>query len=271
MSWLKVRRVAAGTGLALLQRIISQESFPALLQVHSGFCYPEGFCRSDPKTFLGNRLAFMAVLVVRVCLAYAVACILENPRRSKMFWLKVMRALRKLAGIVAVDLPSCTYGSPHLKEFKLVGCHVDLEPLRSKCACPKGTKHLPVQGKYAKQSAVYTPRLSQAIARVFVGALSRAGLESLLVNDTLLTAKWVTEASWPWDKLKHINVYESESALALLKHVALKGGDRRLVLLLDSAAAKGALAKGRSSAQALWGILSRRVPRSKSRPPSTWV
>ena len=82
---------------------------------------------------------------------------------------------------------------------------------------------------------LFTPRLLQAIARVFAEALSRAapelpspasGLESLLVNDTLVTAKWVTEASWPWDKLKHINVCESESALALLRHVALKGGDR---------------------------------------------
>ena len=194
---------------------------------------PEGFSRDDPKTFLGNRLAFMAILIVRVCLAYAVACILENPRRSKMFWLQVMRALFRLAGIVSVDLASCAYGSPHLKEFKLVGCHVDFEPLRTKCLCPKGTKHLPVQGKYAKQSAVYTPRLSQAIARVLAKSLQAvvcepplpaSGMESLLVNDTLLTAKWVTEASWSWDRPKHINLHETFFWTLLLQRVHFQKG-----------------------------------------------
>ena len=84
-----------------------------------------------------------------------------------------------------------------------------------------------------------------------------AGLESLAVNDLLLSGAWRTEAVWRWSKPRHINALETEAAVSALRCLARGGKDQRVVMILDSACARGALAKGRSSARLLQPSLRR--------------
>ena len=62
---------------------------------------------------------------------------------------------------------------------------------------------------------------------------------------------------WDWKQPAHINILESMSYVGLMRHLLVQGGDRRFNALLDSRAARGAHAKGRSSARALKPSLPR--------------
>ena len=86
-----------------------------------------------------------------------------------------------------------------------------------------------------------------------------AGFESVAVNEALLTLPlpWEVGSSWRWDNLRHINALETEAAVTVLRSLAKEGCDQRPVLILDSSCARGALAKGRSSARLLRPSLRR--------------
>ena len=75
--------------------------------------------------------------------------------------------------------------------------------------------------------------------------------ESVVINDILLQPGWETGAAWNWNCPGHINVLEGRSFVSLEKELVRQGGDRRFCALLDSRVAKGAHAKGRSSASLL--------------------
>lgn len=74
---------------------------------------------------------------------------------------------------------------------------------------------------------------------------------SVVLNDMLQASGWEVEAEWNWSQPGHINVLESRSLIALYCSLILEGGNLRFPALLDSRVAKGAHAKGRSSARVL--------------------
>ena len=185
---------------------------------------PLGFDRRLPKTWLGNFLAFRALIIFRLCLSLGVACLIENPRRSKFFWLPAVKALLRKPEVRYDWLASCAYGSPHKKEFGFLSCHAETAQLHRKC--PGGHSHLPVQGKHAKASAIYHDTVALALGSVFDRALKALppppapeaeGLEGLVVNDILASTEWEVASSWTWKSPRHINVLESDSGLALYK------------------------------------------------------
>ena len=85
----------------------------------------------------------------------------------------------------------------------------------------------------------------------------RPGLESVAVNDLLCSEGWKTVDAWPWRSPQHINLLEAKAALAVVKEVQRRGGDSKVTVLSDSAVARGAIAKGRSSSRLLRPILMR--------------
>ena len=200
-------------------------------------CYavPLGFDRLDPKTKLGNSTAFACFIVFLVAVRCKVPALLEQPRLSKMRWLPIWRWLLTLPGVSESFLASCAYGARYKKEFGLLGHLLDLDLIHRKC--PGGHQHLRVEGSITKQSAIYHPKVAAAFARVISSALlasppppdpAKPGLESVAVNDMLFGLHWSVSAVWAWRQQAHINVLEA------FKHAVLKGGDRKLVLLLDS-------------------------------------
>ena len=230
---------------------------PAQHPASRSYQNPLGFNRKDPKTLLRNILAFRCLTIMWFAWRYQAIALLKQPRLSKMAWLRFWHFLLSL-GFEEAVIASCAFGSPHRKEFRLLGWSLDMERLA--VGCPGGHTHVRIEGKFTKQSAVYVRPLAALIASVLRDALLRgnvdtqasvAGLESVVLNDLLLSTNWRVEQSWPWKYKSHINVLESHLFLSLLKSLVKTGGDCRFTALLDSRVVKGAHAKGRSSSYAL--------------------
>ena len=173
--------------------------------------------------------------------------------------MRAWRALKRLGFCEAV-IASCQFASPHKKEFIFL-LH-GLDPLRLEVKCPGGHSHVKIQGQLTKGSAVYTWPLAEHLAKEFSRVLRLGcafeergpdvfGLESVVSNDVLLTEKWRTRKCWHWKRKSHINVLEAHGGLGVLAAAASDQPDSRFVALMDSRVAKGALAKGRSSADGL--------------------
>ena len=174
-----------------------------------------------------------------------------------MAWLSAWRWLLSL-GLEEAVVASCMFGSIHRKEFRFLVHGFDTASFQVKCS--GGHPHVRVEGAYTKQSAIYAPGVVKHLACQILAALdaaslqdeaSKKGLESVVINDLLQAGKWSTIFAWSWKTPSHINVLESHAYLGLLHRLAQRGGGKRFVALLDSRVAKGAHAKGRSSAISL--------------------
>ena len=220
---------------------------------------PLGFDRLCPKTWLGNLLAFRCFVLMMVARNYDRPNLLEQPFLSKMAWLAIWRSLLT-SGFCEASVASCAFGSPYLKKFRLLCFGLDADELT--VPCRGGHRHLRIEGKFTKPSAVYVPRLAEHFAKAFFKAVrmrvlaeeekgTALGVESIVSNDILMTGSWDLELQWYWKTHSHINILESHALLALLKKLTIGGGDCRFSVLIDSRVAKCAHAKGRSSSKAL--------------------
>lgn len=178
--------------------------------------------------------------------------LLEQPRLSKMCWTHLWRSFVD-GGLGEAVVASCQFGSPHRKEFRLL-CHI-LDHQKIETRCPGGHDHVRIEGRFTKPSATYVDGLALHLAKAFRASLERlarlddepvSGFESLVTNDTLLTAPWRTSRAWTWRSKSHINVLEATTAVSLIKELAVTSPDSRQVILSDSKVAIGCLAKGRS-------------------------
>ena len=233
---------------------------PAAFPSVRSYQQPRGYNQLLDKVRLGNILAFMSLCLLYVALKQKKIGVGEQPRRSKMRWLSEWRRLVALGAVQCV-VASCAYGSPHQKEFGLIGVNVILDGIAR--SCPRNHQHIPIQGKYTKPSAIYCPGLAIAFADLFQRhlrdyeahleetRLDVDGLESILCNDVCVGLEWKDTASWNWKRQSHINVLEGKAVLRLLSKVAFRGGDVKLPFLCDSHVARSAIAKGRSPSGAL--------------------
>ena len=239
---------------------------PAAYPSVRSYRQPRGYDQSHPKVHLGNVLALVAICLLFVALKQRKIGLGEQPRRSKMRWLLEWRRLVAL-GAVECAVASCAYGSPHQKEFGLIGVNMLLDGIARRCT--RDHVHIPIQGKFTNPSAVYCPGLAVAFADLFQQhlidydqqlrseELDVFGLESILANDVSVGLSWEQTASWEWRRRSHINVLEGKAALRLFEKVAAEGGDLRLPFLCDSHVARSAIAKGRSPSGALQCLLKR--------------
>ena len=232
---------------------------PAQHPASRSYSQPWGFCRTDPKTLLGNIIALRCIAILWFAWRWEAPGLLEQPQLSKMAWLSVWLYLPQI-GFEEAVINSCALGSIHKKPFRLLGHGLDMEALRVPCF--GGHQHVRIEGKFTSASAIYHPKLAEHydIAKLFKKALDKhdapaekkvTELESVVLNDILQSGGWRVEAAWEWSQPGHINVLESRSLIALFRSLVLRGGDVRFAALLDSRVAKGAHAKGRSSAYAL--------------------
>eukprot|EP00438_Fugacium_kawagutii_P001504 Skav202550 [mRNA] locus=scaffold2011:388236:392729:- [translate_table: standard] len=195
---------------------------------------PYGFDLTNPKTYLGNQLAYRSFVIL------------------------------KELGFANNILASCQFGSIHKKEFMFLTYMIESLTVR----CPGGHDHVKIEGKYTKPSAAYVPGLAKHVALGFARALRRCraevaneaevtGLESVVANDVVLTTPWKLRKCWSWKRKSHINVLESFAAVAALEDASMSSPDARLCLGVDSQVSKGALSKGRSSAYSLQPMMKR--------------
>ena len=158
-------------------------------------------------------------------------------------------------------LASCNFGSPHQKEFRILGCNIEIE--RMNFPCTRDHSHVPIAGSFTKPSATYTDDL----ARLFASEIARAvwiklaakkgrdfssdGLESLISNDVSESFQWKTLSSWRWRRNPHINIKEAAAFGRLAYHLAVSSPKSRFVAGLDSHVAISAIVKGRSPSYGL--------------------
>ncbi|CAE7220919.1 unnamed protein product [Symbiodinium natans] len=221
------------------------------------YAVPEGFDRTFPRTWRGNRQAFFAIVIFVVAWRAGAPALVEQPRTSKMRRTKAWQYALSLTGVEENFLASCAYGSPFRKEFALLGTGLNLSRIHRRC--PRDHHHVRIEGSFAKSSTAYHPEVAKAFASIFHEAInskpgharSRAGLQGLLANDVLSAFAWKTKAAWAWKRPEHINVLATRAFTRGPRDLTLAGGDLRYAHIVDSAVALGAVSKGRSSARTL--------------------
>ena len=227
---------------------------------------PFGFDTSDPQTRTGTILACRGCQLMYVGATNDVPGIMETPFSAYTKHLPQWQIVRQLPCADETRTDSCQFGSIHLKSFRFLGVHVDLELV--KVRCNGGHEHVPIQGVFTKASATHAPKLAESLAKVLSGAIEAkklklgaeadvevGGLENQLVNEVAMTSKWQVDHSWNFAPGSHINLLEENSVLRLLKRLAKLKKPVRIVNLVDSFVVRGATAKGRSSSRCLSSVL----------------
>ena len=241
----------------------SPAQHPALRSYH----LPRGFSPLEPRTLLGTCLALRSLALIMVSSRIGALGMLEQSRRSKMAWLPEWRWLVENGWAHEEWLASCMYGSMHQKEFRFLVANLESSQLHRKC--DRKHRHVKVEGKFTKASAVYTDELAEALAQCFSKGLRRkkaceayrevdvVGLESVVFNDLLLSAHWSVKDEWHWKNPAHINIHETAAVSRLFKQVAIDSPKTRFSVGIDSHVALSALAKGRSPSYGLRPVLRR--------------
>ncbi|CAK0892050.1 unnamed protein product [Prorocentrum cordatum] len=233
---------------------------------------PIGFNRSDPKTRLGNLLAFRCMLLMLVGLRVEAPGGLEQPRLSKMAWLQEWSRLLAL-GAAETWFASCAYHDPALdgavvyrKEFRWMTAGFP-EFTEMAARCPNTRRHRAhthaiIEGAATKYTATYTRGVVVALGARYLEAIRRrrevgdsmrppVGSERLVINELLMSGSWEELRRWAWRSPGHINILESNVVVNLLEGLVRNGGDRRFAALIDSRVTLCSQAKGRSSSRAL--------------------
>ena len=238
---------------------------PAAHPCLRSYVEPYGFDRMHPRVMHGNCLSFRSLVLMRVGRRCARPCGLEQPRRSKMAWLDEWISLVQSGDFEEAIIAACRFNSPHQKEFRFLLHRVSAELLEARCT--RDHAHVRIQGKFTKDSAIYTPELGLHLALAFRAALrtvvalaesdmSCEGLESVVTNDIMCTSVWQEARSWFWKRPRHINALEVSAGVAVLNEVGPNAPHSRVVSCLDSAVARGALSKGRSTSTLLQPLSS---------------
>ena len=233
---------------------VCRTSSPAQHPASRSYDNPLGFNRLEEKIWIGNMLAFRCLAICWFAWRHFLPTLLEQPLLSKMAWLPMWKYLLTI-GFAEAHTDSCAFGCIHRKPFRFLGSGLAIDDFNIRC--PGGHQHVRIEGKFTKPSAIYHPGLAKFIATKFYEALASSTstdlqaevkIESVICNDVLTAFE---------RHVSYINILESRSIVELLRTLVLKGGDRRSFILADSRVAKGAHAKGRSSARALKPALVR--------------
>eukprot|EP00435_Cladocopium_sp_Y103_P013662 s4315_g3.t1 len=207
--------IASGRFKSVVCEPVCTTFSPAQHPASRSYEEPTGFDRSDPKTLLGNLIAFRCLAIMWYAYRYNIIALLEQPHLSKMAWLSIWRYLLQL-GFEEAVVNSCAFGSPHKKPFRLLGWGLPMHRIATRC--PGGHSHVRIVGKLTKPSAVYHPSLAKFLARHIAEALRVRGtdeenravkLESVVLNDLLSQPLWTVQKEWNWERPAHINVLES--------------------------------------------------------------
>ena len=233
------------------------------------FSEPRGFSLRCPKTWVGNRLADMAIYLLKCCERAGVVGMIENPFSSKMRRLPAWAALEQDPRFSLIEVHSCAFGSPHKKAFAVLSVHVDLSAIARRC--PGFHKHVPLEGSATTRSSAYWPALAQEWARCVARALAkRAQLEDALeprkgwerpwVDALADHLPWQLERRWRWREPSHINLLEQRVVGAVAKRLLQQRQRGRFSLLVDSRVTLCSGAKGRSPSAALGRLWRRTLP-----------
>ncbi len=146
---------------------------PAAHPALRSYRQPRGFQPSEKRTKLGTTLALRSLCLLLMASRSSVVGLLEQSRRSKMAWLPEWLWLRDHGLAVEEWLASCMYGSPHQKEFRLLGVNIDMTRLHR--SCDRSHDHVVIQGRYTKPIVQLTPMILLGLLQQrFLGLFGRS-------------------------------------------------------------------------------------------------
>ena len=143
--------------------------FPATFPAVRSYRVPRGFNQKLPQVRRGNSLAFSCLAVMLAASEAHTMALLEQPRRSKMAWLREWSYLKSLPNFRETHTASCSFGSPHQKEFRFLTCNMLPEGI---CfPCTRDHQHVKIEGSLTSGSATYCQGLAEGLARLFARLL----------------------------------------------------------------------------------------------------
>ena len=197
----------------------------------------------------GRRsLALRALCFVKIAIRAGRPALILAPASSGFFALAEVQSLLKVEGVSLVQ-PGAPQESGGLPD---PSCHPGLlfapGPLPQEFSRSRSLHGL---------AALGLARCLHELSRTSSVPAPAPGFENVVTNDVLVSGSWKVDGVWAWEKQRHINALETEAGVSVLRELVRRGGDCRSVLVLDSSCARGALAKGRSSAKLLRPSLRR--------------
>ena len=242
----------------------SPAAYPSL----RSYACPRGFNPSERRTHLGTTLALRSLALMMVAARTRVTGLLETPRRSKMAWLREWVYFLEAYLADETWLASCNFGSVHQKEFRLLGCNIEINRLNFPCS--RDHSHVKIEGRYTRPSATYTDDLAWFFASEIARCVNRkirvqqaddvdvVGLESVVSNDVSECLPWTLLQDWRWKKKEvHINIKETSAFGRLAYWMAKHSPRSRFTVGLDSFVAISAIVKGRSASYGLCPAIRR--------------
>ncbi|CAE7546574.1 unnamed protein product [Symbiodinium sp. CCMP2592] len=163
--------------------------------------------------------------------------------------------VEKLDGVRIRSLPACSFGHCHRGSVTLYLSDLRLVPVAPPSSCVCQVPKNPSPGHCPTVIELLVSGIASSLRALPPRRLERKGLESLIVNDLLCTAKWRSGPAWHWAERSHINVLEAEAYVKVLRDLAVGQGDLRYTHVVDSSVTLGATSKGRSSTRALRHVL----------------
>ena len=123
----------------------SPAAFPNL----RSYRQPYGYSRLHPRVLHGNCLAFRSLILLRVGRRCRRPCGAEQPRRSKMRWLREWKALVESGSFEEAVIAACNFGSVHQKEFCFLIFLLSKDALQKKCT--RDHQHVRIQGVFHEE------------------------------------------------------------------------------------------------------------------------
>ena len=143
-----------------------------------------GLSRTDwRKVKQGNLLMYFTIRLIRLCDAFEIPYVLENPSSSRAWTMPPMQNMIQQYRPQFVNLDYCQYGEQWKKPTTLIFKFLDLQPLAVKCTgvngyCSKSKRpHIPLTGRdtdgifWTLKAQPYPLTFSSAVAHIVANAL----------------------------------------------------------------------------------------------------
>ena len=181
------------------------------------------------------------------------------PKGLPLTSLPAWQAARQLACAEAGRLNFCQFGSSSRRPWLFLACFLRTSGLCRPCT----GAHSHFEGEDPSPD-IFPLGLATEVSEAFVRAVSLGttrpeppGLESIIVNDVLMTGRWQVDKVVPWRGHSHINTLELGAIGILERQLSISSPGTRFTILVDSSVAKSSSAKGRSTSLALQPSLRR--------------
>jgi hypothetical protein len=124
------------------------------------------------RVTIGNVLMKFSASILHLCNRHKVPCVMENPSSSRIWLAEPIAKLLQHRHFNTCELDFCLFNVPWRKTTRLLGVHLDLEPLAGRCSgrqtcSTSGLAHVVLSGLC---NGVWRTAIAEAYPRQFARA-----------------------------------------------------------------------------------------------------